>query len=324
MAAQPAHNPATIDNPNDATAYPVFAPSGVVESARIAHIAPLQGDYYLAILDAPEVAERSAPGQFVMVSPSDSADPLLPRPFSIHRIRTASGEALGSALGNLDNLAHLRKPGQIELLFKRIGPGTNALASKAVGADLRLLGPQGHPFRTFEKSPTHSHIALVAGGYGVAPLYSYARAIRARHPFAQFTLFYGARTQTDFLLLDLFRELNVETILSTNDGTAGFKGFITPPLFERIEQGPANWHIAACGPTPMLEAVGRYSVANDVSCEVSLENYMPCGYGVCLGCVVKNAAGRFCTTCREGPVFDARFLFAKGIENEVFAPGTAH
>jgi dihydroorotate dehydrogenase electron transfer subunit len=293
--------------------------------ATVLHIERVQGDYHLMILSAPELAARAFPGQFIMAQAAETADPLLPRPFSIFRSRGAGPEA--AVAGRTFTLADAgRGPGEIELLFKRIGTGTGLMASLGVGSTLRLLGPLGHGFSRFDGRFPADRLALVAGGYGVAPLYSYARSMLAKFPNLKVSLYYGARTKADFLILDLFEELGVEVNLATEDGSAGvnsFRGYVTVPLFARIDADRAagaqgeSWHMASCGPNGMLEAVAQYGVRTGTGAEVSVENYMPCGYGVCLGCVVKDHAGKFRTVCKEGPVFDARDLFT-----ETFSPFT--
>lgn len=247
---------------------------------------------FLMEIEAPEMARATAAGQFFMVG-VPGADLLLRRPFSVC--------GLGGTFGD----AH---PDGIQLLYKVVGRATSLLASLGRGAPLQVLGPLGQAF----SPPSRGALPVfVAGGIGSAPFPALAAALgaRSRRPW----MLYGARTWGDLPLLDWFRA-HCETVeVTTEDGSLGRRGRVTEPLEPLLAAAPAGGlHLYACGPNPMLAAVGRMAIACDIPCEMSLEAPMACGFGVCLGCVVPvhGPAGerRYERVCVEGPIMRAERL----------------
>ena len=250
----------------------------------------LSDDYSVLALEAPEIAGLARPGQFLMVKATHSADPLLRRPFSIFEIlRDKSGAPIG-----------------VSLLNKRIGTATRLLYDVEPGAHVACLGPLGRPF---EPVDAPSQAWMVAGGVGLAPFLTLAEALAARGTPA--TLFYGARRASELYYVDAFERLGVTTVLSTEDGSRGMKGYVTAPLeqaFSALQPDEAV-RLYVCGPTPMMRAVSAIARANNQPCDVSLEQVMGCGLGGCYSCVVltrqPGAAPHFVRSCLDGPVFDA-------------------
>jgi dihydroorotate dehydrogenase electron transfer subunit len=250
----------------------------------------LSDDYSVLALDAPEIAGLARPGQFVMVKPSRSTDPLLRRPFSIFEIlRDANGHPTG-----------------ISILNKRIGVGTRLLYDAEPGARVACLGPLGRPFEPVEPP---QQAWMVAGGVGLAPFLTLAEALVSRGTAA--TLFYGARKARDLYYVEVFDRLGVRTVAATEDGSRGAKGFITNPLNDALAAlGPGDAvKLYVCGPTPMMRAVATIADFHGRACDVSLEQVMGCGLGGCYSCVVLTrrvgAPPHFVRSCLEGPVFDA-------------------
>jgi dihydroorotate dehydrogenase electron transfer subunit len=250
----------------------------------------LSDDYSVLALDAPEIAGLARPGQFVMVKPSRSTDPLLRRPFSIFEIlRDASGHPRG-----------------ISILNKRIGVGTRLIYDAEPGSRVACLGPLGRPFEPVEP-PLQAW--MVAGGVGLAPFLTLAEALVSRGTRA--TLFYGARRARDLYYVDVFERLGVRTIAATEDGSLGAKGFITNPLNDALAalRPGASVKLYVCGPTPMMRAVATIAEFHGQPCDVSLEQVMGCGLGGCYSCVVLTrqvgAPPHFVRSCLDGPVFDA-------------------
>ncbi|MBX6422591.1 dihydroorotate dehydrogenase electron transfer subunit [Thermosulfurimonas sp. F29] len=237
----------------------------------------LSPGYLLLDLEAPEVAERARPGQFVRVKAWWGRDPLLPRPFSVH-------EVLG---------------GRIRLLYGVRGPGTETLSRLSRGDVLLLDGPLGRPFPLPERGP----VWLVAGGIGVAPFLFYLSELRNRGLPTR--LFYGGRSRGDLLRVDRLRELSGALVLTTEDGSRGRKGLVTDPLSRALgRERPAL--MVACGPPGLLKAVGRLAEARGIPAYLSLEALMACGRGLCLGCAVARRGGGTLKVCVEGPAVDSR------------------
>lgn len=219
------------------------------------------------------------PGQFVQVKVEGAANTFLRRPVSVHYVD--------------------RTKNQLWLLVQIVGEGTRRMAELNAGDTLDLVFPLGNGF-SMDVSPDDSCL-LIGGGVGVAPLLYYGEELKRKGISPVFLL--GARTQNDLLQLDMFKAIG-EVYVTTEDGSMGEKGFVTNHsiLGERKFD-----HIACCGPKPMMVSVARYAHANNIACEVSLENMMACGLGACLCCVEKTVKGNVCV-CKEGPVFDIRQL----------------
>jgi len=250
----------------------------------------LSDDYSVLALDAPEIAGLARPGQFVMVKPSRSSDPLLRRPFSIFEIlRDANGHPAG-----------------LSILNKRIGVGTRLIYDAEPGSRVACLGPLGRPFEPVEPP---QQAWMVAGGVGLAPFLTLAEALVSRGTAA--TLFYGARRARDLYYVDVFDRLGVRTVVATEDGSRGAKGFITNPLNDALAalRPGETVKLYVCGPTPMMRAVATIADFHGQACDVSLEQVMGCGLGGCYSCVVLTrqvgAPPHFVRSCLEGPVFDA-------------------
>jgi dihydroorotate dehydrogenase electron transfer subunit len=236
----------------------------------------LSADVFRLRVHAPEIASASRPGQFVMVRATESLDPLLRRPFSIHS-RGADGS--------------------LSLLFKVVGKGTALLANVKAGDSLDLLGPLGRGFDVTADQP----VCLIGGGMGIAPLYFLAQELRGpKHALL------GARNQAELTpLAALFADIGCAVQLATDDGSLGHHGFI-PDLLEAVLPD-VSW-VCTCGPSPMMRSVVSISRQAGKPCQVSVETHMACGMGACLGCVMPGADGRQAHVCTDGPVFNAEEL----------------
>ena len=260
-------------------------------AARVLANTPLSPDYNVIALAAPEIAQSTAPGQFVMVKPQPGLDPLLRRPFSVF-------EVLRDERGGVSG---------ISLLNKRIGIGTGMLYSAEPGDTVQVLGPLGRPYVPVDPP---AEAWMVAGGVGLAPFATLAEALAARG--TPMRLFYGARSAADLYYADFFSRLGASLHLTTEDGTRGERGRITAPLARALAEPSASAAtIYSCGPTPMMRAVAGLGEAAGRPVFVSLEQVMGCGMGGCYSCVVRvrrGAGSHFVRSCLDGPVFDSRAI----------------
>lgn len=218
------------------------------------------------------------PGQFVEVRIDNAPSTFLRRPISINFVDRHSNE--------------------LWLLVAAVGDGTRHLYNINVGATVNCLLPLGNGFSDGCQSKS---VLLVGGGVGVAPLLW--QGMRLRELGAKPVFLLGARTANDLLELDQFMSVG-RVFITTEDGTAGEKGFVTNHsalLRERFDL------IQTCGPKPMMMAVARYAKESGTECEASLENMMACGLGACLCCVEKTTEGNLCV-CKDGPVFNIKKL----------------
>ncbi len=261
-------------------------------TVRVAERADLSPTCFRLVL---ETAEELAalPGQFAMVTCGASFDPLLRRALSLAGV-TRRGAVT-----------------RAEMMVKTVGRGTAALRALPVGAEARLLAPLGN---SFDLTPVAgARLALVAGGIGLPPLLFAAERLAAAG--AAFDLFAGAATAAELLEVERCRAATAaaggELVLATDDGSAGEPGFVTAALERRLDGGRRYGRVLACGPNPMLAALTRIARVRGVPAELSLEEPMACGVGVCLSCVVELADGRFAATCKEGPVFAVERLAAR-------------
>jgi dihydroorotate dehydrogenase electron transfer subunit len=238
--------------------------------------------YFRLVVRAPQIAPQVRPGQFVHVRILPLKDALLRRPFSIFK---ASGDTLS-------------------VLYKNVGKGTEVLSRMHPGEELGMIGPVGHGFTV--PAPGAETPLLVAGGYGMAAMY-----ILAERSPQKGIVFVGGRRRVDILCEADFHALGWEVRATTQDGSHGQQGLVTEPLIAELKRGTANRKLFACGPTPMLKAVGKLAEEYSVPAELSMDEHMCCGVGVCLACVIpiKTPKGwEYQRTCTEGPVFDSRVI----------------
>lgn len=250
----------------------------------------LKGHYYLLELSVPPLFEKSAPGQFFHIRVEDSSDPLLRRPLSVHD----------------SYFPRAAKTGAIKILYGVVGKGTGLLSEKKPGNVIDCLGPLGTGF-DLQKAMAFQNIFIVAGGIGVAPLFFLAKEITAHAKTGQkIIVLIGAKTKKDILREKEFKSLGCRVYAATEDGSKGFKGRVTE-LLRNLLSWPADRGLStvcACGPKPMLAAVAGIARCHQLPAQVSLEEFMGCGRGACLGCVIKTKSG-YKRICRDGPVFDA-------------------
>jgi dihydroorotate dehydrogenase electron transfer subunit len=222
--------------------------------------------YFELKIKAGDITAYCLPGQFFMIGVPGV---FLRRPFGIYDV----------------------KKGILSFLYKVVGKGTKVLSLMQSG-QIELLGPlgKGYNLETYKKL---NHI-IVAGGTGIASVHFLADKLKEKG-----TLYYGARSKKDLLCLDKFKKIGWKVVVSTQDGSKGYKGYITDVLSEKLKE---NDVIFVCGPTPMLKEVLRLAKSRDIKGFASLEEKMACGVGNCQGCAVK-INGQMKMACKDGPVF---------------------
>ncbi len=277
-----------------------------ISNAEVINQKEITAGYYRLSLVAPGVAGAARPGQFLHVRCSNTTDPLLRRPISIHAVEREKGEVL--------------------LLYRVVGKGTALLSEKKKGDTLSLLGPLGRGF-SMPASEAHDGVFVVAGGIGVAPLYFLLQELGEHNLCA--TVFLGATKKEQLLLVSEIKSMGHKVFVATDDGSAGFCGTVTD-LMKRCMQGDFNrplvthggaevlapgsgtecsrW-VYGCGPQGMLKRLCEIIKKEGISGEVSVEERMGCGVGACLSCACKTREGensfRYRRACVEGPVFPA-------------------
>ncbi|UCC79149.1 MAG: dihydroorotate dehydrogenase electron transfer subunit [Candidatus Zixiibacteriota bacterium] len=243
---------------------------------------------------AEEISKSAIPGQFIQIRVSDSFSPLWPRPFSIYDADTRRGE--------------------ISIIFKVAGYGTNLLGGKKEGDSIQILGPLGNGFPI---PAGGSAIVMAAGGIGMPPLYLLSKfAIENGVRPNSIIFISGARNKSQLFDPVELTELNMDLRKCTDDGSEGEKGTVVD-ILERLIGNENNLTVYACGPSAMLKKIDRSLSEKNISGFLSLEELMPCGYGICSGCAVKvfpdenrgetddNRDYHLKRVCAEGPVFKA-------------------
>jgi len=244
----------------------------------------LSPDIVRLTLHAPMIAATAKPGQFINIKTSLGFDPLLRRPFSI-------------------NQTHV--DGTVQVVFKILGKGTNALAERQRGESVNLVGPLGNHFATGKS------MCLVGGGLGIAPLLFLTKFLleKTRHDSVlNLKIILAARNKAELSCFTPdFETLGVTLHLATDDGSQGHHGLVTG-LFPSVLDATVDWLVCTCGPHPMMRAVATICREHKWPCQVSLETMMACGISACLGCAVEASAtdckGRkYLHVCQDGPVF---------------------
>lgn len=245
-------------------------------------------DIYSMVIESDQELNL-APGQFVnLMVPGDGSHILrLPLSFA-----TADGHTA-------------------ELVFAVVGEGTRRLSEMRVGEASRMTCPLG---RGWWLPENEGRVLLVAGGIGLPPIVAAAR-LCAKHGVA-FDAVVGAQTAVKHVayledmiggtIADLLpKDVPAPRVIrTTDDGTLGIRGFVTSAMADLMAEN-AYVQVYACGPNPMLKAVAELAEKRNVSCQVSLERMMGCGFGACSCCNVALKGGGYALCCTDGPVFDA-------------------
>ena len=236
--------------------------------------------FFSVVFRAPDLARGILPGQFVMLEVAGRLRPYLRRAYSVADADPASGE--------------------VEFLVRTIGPGTAALEDLAEGSTASLLGPLGNGFSV--EAWTGARVAVVAGGIGAAPFPLLFRAFEAKG--IRGDLYLGGRNAAELDFRARFDGVGAaETVLATDDGSLGAKGFVTD-AFARgaAAASPSYARVYSCGPMPMFAALARVVERAGIPAEFSTEAAMGCGFGACLGCVIPATEKPFLVSCLEGPI----------------------
>lgn len=252
-----------------------------LEHAQIVAQEVLTGGYRVLVMDSPSVAEKARPGQFIHLRVPRLRGAVLRRPFSVFR---ADG-------------------GRVSILYKSVGLGTEAMTGIEPGERVDLLGPLGNGFPMNQAGTTP---ALVAGGYGVAPLSFLARTLASAG-----VVFVGGATAEDVLCVEEFTALGWDVRVATEDGSAGVRGLVTRILDEWFgaQDGSSVPELYACGPDGLLKEVGIRAMDRGVRAWLSLDTHMGCGVGACLACVQrirKDGQEQWGRVCKDGPIFESR------------------
>jgi len=243
------------------------------------------GAYQRLTFAAPGVAELAKPGQFVALAvDGDTSAHLLRRCFSIHKVSPSGTHG-----------------GTVDVVVAARGPGTRWLTGLSTHHEVNIIGPLG---RAFPLPTEPVACVLVGGGYGSAPLFWLAAALRERGCHVEMVL--GAATEDRLFGVVEARRVADGVTVTTDDGSMGVKGWVSDVLPDVIRRSNAGV-VYGCGPMAMLRSVTDLASAEGVIAQVAVEESMACGIGVCMTCVMpvtgNDGMTRMVRSCVEGPVF---------------------
>lgn len=230
-------------------------------------------DYFLLRLKPAKTMGKVKPGQFVMLKiPGNEV--FLRRPFSIYDYNG----------------------GILTIMYKVVGKGTEILCKTGAGTLTSVLGPLGNGFHIEQRDVYFA----IAGGIGIAGIHFLIKSLNEKA-----TVFFGCSSFIETALLDDIAHLN--TMISTLDGSYGYKGNVVEMLKKQLESSEnANRELFVCGPEGMLINLKKTINREKIPCQVLVEERMACGLGLCFGCVKKTIDENepYKRVCKEGPVFD--------------------
>lgn len=250
----------------------------VAADARILHNEMVAKDIGWLEVHCPEIAAQARPGMFVQIQIKDR-QLLLRRPLSI-------------ALAN-------KITGVLTFFYRVVGQGTWAMQYLRQNEIVNCLGPLGQGFAAEAKHPL-----LLGGGIGSAPLLYLAEKFQG-----QADIIIGGRNKAEMFWTKYYQQITGKMILTTDDGSAGIKGFAITPLPELLASGKYDY-LAVCGPEIMMKAAAKIAKEYHIPCQVSLERRMGCGLGACLSCSIDDTKGQRKKVCKDGPVFWSQEVFA--------------
>ena len=263
-----------------------------VIEANIKSIEKVKRDIYCLSFISSYLAKRCVPGQFIHVRIHSSAITLR-RPFSIHSVR-----------GNT-----------VYILFKVKGRGTSLLSRYKRGQPIDLIAPLGRGFRVTQRSSQYRRIILLSGGIGIAPLFFLAEHLSARwgnNKRVQLIALLGEKTKNDIVCVGALKKMGVKVCIATEDGSEGFKGSVIgllKSMLQKENNEKIKSKIYACGPKEMFyNLAGVVHSYPGIDCEISFEQFMGCGLGICLGCAIETKHG-YRRVCKDGPVFNLHEIF---------------
>lgn len=283
----------------------------IVEEGRVVSRQALPGGYWTLVLNAPQIAARAIPGQFVHLT----CHPMLPlrRPISIQRVTPHTGH--------------------IELCYRVVGHGTTLLSQRHPTEMISILGPIG---RGFQILPDRPKALMIGGGVGIPPLIFLAESIQNHNPDQQSLVLMGSESPFPFPVatsrfpvpgidaegaIPALEKLKIPSRLASLQGFQGcYLGYVTELardwLAAQTEESLREIAIYACGPEPMLQATAQLAATYQLPCQLSLEAFMACGVGGCAGCVVPihtPEGKKMKRVCVDGPVFSALEVYPERV-----------
>ena len=250
--------------------------------AKVLNQTEIIKNYFILKIYAPEIVKKAIPGQFVMLSAWEQRDPLLRRPFTFNRFFSTEGS--------------------FEILYKKIGKGTEIMSHLKAGDQVSLLGPLGNGIK-FPKNT--KRIAIVCRGIGVAPML--AIIDKAQEKGIDIYAYLSATTKDLLLRKEEIREKAKSLYITTDDASLGISGKVTDFLEKTLKDTQID-AVYTCGSKRLKRHIESLKELYGFNAWVILEEHMACGIGACKGCVCRakkanNHQDRYLLVCKDGPVF---------------------
>ena len=212
-----------------------------------------------------------------------------------------------------------------DILYCVLGPATLRMTTIKPEDSLSIIGPLGNGFTIPENK---KYALLVSGGMGIPPLQHLGKSLFTDNPDIITTAFVGAKSKADLPVkgrldeisqqlgfsVPVFAGYGIESMIATDNGSVGYKGFVTDCLIQWLEENDAPSEeiiIYSCGPETMLKKVSQIARDKNIDCQISMERRMACGIGLCQSCAIEckvpdsdQSIYKMC--CQDGPVFDSR------------------
>lgn len=305
------------------------SPKGPFDALVYNHKHMKEQFYQLGLEFTAGAFSKAKPGQFAQIDLSKAAVPaaekvpqeladaverktLLRRPFSFYDIHSERGKT------------------RVDILYCAVGPATLRMTTLSKGDSVSVIGPLGNGFSKPENKKT---ALLVVGGMGAGPLLHLAKVIMTESPKVEVVAFAGAKTKWELpfekpmdeisqgvgFSLHEFAKYGVESLVATDDGSAGYKGFVTDCFSKWLGEHRISFSetiIYSCGPEAMLARIAEIARDKRIDCQLSMERRMACGIGLCQSCVVEcrvegsqETIYKLC--CEDGPVFGSKEVVFK-------------
>lgn len=239
-------------------------------------------NHFILKIFSPEIVKEAIPGQFVMLSAWKQWDPLLRRPFTFNRI--------------------FYKEGSFELLYKKVGKGTEIMSNLKAGDQVSLLGPLGNGIK-FTKNI--KRIAIVCRGIGVAPML--AIIDKAKEKGIDIYAYLSAATEDLLLVKKEIKRKAKSLYITTDDASLGIPGKVTDFLEKTLKDTKID-AVYTCGSKRLKRHIEKLKELYGFNAWVILEEHMACGFGACKGCACKakkdnDHKDKYFLVCKNGPVF---------------------
>ncbi len=246
---------------------------------RIVTKRPLHDTVTLMEIEAPAVAKKALPGQFIILRIDEE------------------GERIPLTVADTD-----KERGTVTIIFQKVGYTTKKLDLLNEGdALLDFVGPLGRA----SELEGMKRVAVIGGGLGVAIAYPQAKALHEMG--AEVDVIVGFRSTDLMILMDELKAASTNLYVMTDDGSNGHQGFVTTALEEQLKAGVKYDHVIAIGPLVMMRAVCRLTKEYNIPTIVSMNPIMIDGTGMC-GCCRVTVDGKMKFACVDGPDFDGQLI----------------